>query len=193
MNTPSHVIINLFALGKEDSPQFYVPIIIGSILPDIAIFYFYFWAKVIAKLPDNKIWSEVYFTDFWQNIFAIPNSIVLCLIAAVVCHFYQLHWLKIMFISMIVHCLFDLPVHHDDAHRHFVPLTNYRFVSPVSYWDTRHYAQWIGLLEFCLVSLSSFYLFNMINAWWGKGLILLNSVVYCLFYLFFYLRYFKVV
>ena len=27
----------------------------------------------------------------------------------------------------------------DDAHRHFYPLSDYRFISLVSYWDPRHY------------------------------------------------------
>ncbi len=190
MNTPSHVVINLFLLSKEDTNKFYLPIIIGSILPDIAIFWFYFWAKFIGKIPANKIWSEVYFTDYWQNIFAIPNSIVLCLVGVGICHFYHWNWVKIMLISMIVHCLFDLPVHHDDAHRHFVPLTNYRFISPLSYWDSRHYAKWVSLVELLLVNISTFFLYNQFNSWWAKGLVLFNATIYLVFYLRFYLRYF---
>ena len=190
MNTPSHVVVNLFLLGKGESSQFYLPIIIGSLLPDVAIFWFYFWAKFIAKIPESKIWSEVYFTDFWQDIFAIPNSIVLCLIGAIICHYYQLTWLKIMFVSMIIHCLFDLPVHHDDAHRHFVPLTNYRFISPFSYWDVRHYGKWVALVELLLVNISSFYLFNQFNSWWAKGITLFNLTIYIFFYWRFFLKYF---
>jgi len=42
-----------------------------------------------------------------------------------------------------------LPVHHDDGHRHFFPLSDWRFESPVSYWDPAHYGHiflWIELL-----------------------------------------------
>ena len=186
MNTPSHVIINLFLLGKKNYSNFYAPIIIGSILPDIAIFWFYFWAKFIAKIPPSKIWSEVYFSNFWQNIFAIPNSIVLCLVATIICHYHDLTWLKIMFISMILHCLFDLPVHHDDAHRHFVPISNYRFISPFSYWDVRHFGKWIALLELLLVTISTYYLLNQSNSWWSKGLFMSNLTICSFFYWRFY-------
>lgn len=188
MNTPSHVIINLFVLGREKSSQFYLPIIMGSILPDIAIFWFYFWTKFIKKIPSSTIWSDLYFRTFWQNIFAIPNSIVLCLIGVLICHYYQLYWLKILFISMIVHCLCDLPVHHDDAHRHFVPLTNYRFISPFSYWDVRYFGKWVALVELLLVNVSSVYLFNQFNFWWAKGLLVLTNSFYLIFYFKFYWR-----
>ena len=191
MNTPSHVVVNLFLLGKEESSRFYLPIILGSLLPDVAIFWFYFWAKFIGKIPESKIWSEVYFTDYWQNIFAIPNSIVLCLVGVAVCHYYQLTWLKIMFISMIIHCLFDLPVHHDDAHRHFVPLTNYRFKSPFSYWDIRHHAKWISLIELMLVNISSYFLYTQFNSWWAKSFVLFNVTIYVILYGRFFLPYFR--
>ena len=188
MNTPSHIVINLFLLGRGPSSQFYLPIIVGSLLPDIAIFWFYFWAKFIQKIPESKIWSETYFSDFWQNIFAIPNSIILSLIGVLICQYYQLTWLKIVFISMIIHCLFDLPVHHDDAHRHFAPLTNYRFISPFSYWDVRYFGKWVALIELLLVNLCSYYLFNQFTSIWGRVLLIFNSGVYLVFYLKFYWR-----
>lgn len=186
MNTPSHVIINLFILGRHQPSQFNLPIIIGSLLPDVAIFWFYFWTKFIKKLPESTIWSETYFSSSWQDIFAIPNSIVLCLIGVVIAHYLQQPFLKIMFISMIIHCLCDLPVHHDDAHRHFVPLTDFRFVSPFSYWDVRYHGKWVALLELLIVSGSSVYLYLIFNSWWAKGLILTNNFLYLIFYWRFY-------
>jgi len=36
---------------------------------------------------------------------------------------------------MALHALFDFPLHHDDGHRHFWPFSEFRFDSPVSYWD----------------------------------------------------------
>ena len=187
MNTPSHIVINLFILGREESTNNSLPIIIGSILPDIAIFWFYFWAKFIKNIPSSKIWSEVYFSSFWQNIFAIPNSIVLCLIGVGLAHYWQQPFWKILFISMIVHCLLDLPVHHDDAHRHFVPLSNYRFISPLSYWDKNHYGKWVALAELLLVLASSWYLYFNFQFWWARFLLLINSSLSLVLYVRFYL------
>jgi hypothetical protein len=55
--------------------------------------------------------------------------------------------LLVFFSSMLLHVFGDLPLHHDDAHRHFFPFSDWRFVSPVSYWDPAHHGQWAGLIE----------------------------------------------
>ncbi len=52
---------------------------------------------------------------------------------------------------MLLHIFGDLPLHHDDAHRHFFPLLDWRFLSPVSYWDPAHHGQWASLVEFIAV------------------------------------------
>jgi hypothetical protein len=41
----------------------------------------------------------------------------------------------------------DLPLHHEDAHRHFLPFTNWRFISPVSYWDPEYHGRIIAVIE----------------------------------------------
>lgn len=186
MNTPSHVIINLVILGRQKTADYSFPIIIGSLLPDIAIFWFYFWTKWIKKIPESRIWSEVYFSSSWQNIFAIPNSIVLCLIGVGIAHYWQKPFWKIMFISMIVHCLFDLVVHNNDAHRHFFPVSNYRFISPISYWDKKHYGKWVALAELLLVLGCSYSLYLNVNMWWVRFLLLGSGGLYSILYFRFY-------
>ena len=41
----------------------------------------------------------------------------------------------------------DFLLHHNDGHRHFLPFSDFRFVSPVSYWDPRHYGGIVAPLE----------------------------------------------
>lgn len=50
-------------------------------------------------------------------------------------------------LAALLHLAGDLPVHATDAHRHFWPLTDWRFVSPVSYWDPAHGGQWFSWVE----------------------------------------------
>ena len=40
-----------------------------------------------------------------------------------------------LFSAALVHLTLDFPLHNDDARAHFWPLTNWKFTSPVSYWD----------------------------------------------------------
>jgi hypothetical protein len=52
---------------------------------------------------------------------------------------------------LLLHVFGDLPLHHDDAHRHFFPFLDWRFRSPVSYWDPAHRGAWASLVEFTVV------------------------------------------
>ncbi|MBD2184728.1 hypothetical protein H6S82_26375 [Planktothrix sp. FACHB-1355] len=183
MNTPSHAILNLFFLGKKSLPEANLTIFIGAILPDIPIFVLYGWAKLIARLPEKQIWSEVYYQAFWQNIVALFHSIPLAFLGWFIA--YKLGWQKvqILCISMVLHSLFDLPVHNDDAHRHFFPFSNYRFISPISYWDKKHYGGIVSVVEISLVLLASFPVFNLLQSWIGKGLLIAIDLVYLYFFL----------
>lgn len=184
MITPSHAILNLFFLGRQNLPQANLPIFLGAILPDLPIFVMYGWAKLIARIPDSTIWKETYYEPFWQNIVAIGHSIPLALLGWAIA--YKLNWkmMQVFCISLVLHSLLDLPVHNDDAHRHFFPFSNYRFISPISYWDPNHYGGIVSFVERLLVLLASFPVFNLIQSWFGKGFLILIDV----FYLFFLVR-----
>jgi len=133
MNTPSHLILNLALLRRPDQGGYTWPILLGAMAPDAALFVFYGWAKWVQQLPESVIWREAYYSQPWQDIFAIGNSIPLALLGlAVSVALKQTAW-GLFFASMVLHHLCDLPLHHDDAHRHFVPLSDVRFTSPVSY------------------------------------------------------------
>ncbi|NJK73894.1 MAG: hypothetical protein HC849_23180 [Oscillatoriales cyanobacterium RU_3_3] len=188
MNTPSHAIINLAILGKAQHPELNLLIVTGGILPDIPIFLFYFWAKYIARLPEATIWSKAYYDPAVQNIVALFHSIPLGAIGWLIAYYFGWQSLQILCLSMILHSLGDLPVHNDDAHRHFFPFSNYRFISPFSYWDRNHYGTIVSLVEMLLVMLSSYHVFGLINSYVGKGLLILVNFVYLIMYVLFYLR-----
>jgi len=188
MKTPSHAIINLAILGQPQLPQSNLIISIGGILPDIPIFLFYFWAKYMARLPEATIWSKAYYEPFVQNIVALFHSIPLAGIGWLIAYYLGSPSLQILFISMILHSLGDLPVHNDDAHRHFFPFSNYRFISPFSYWDRNHYGSIVSLVEMLLVLLSTFGIFGLVNSYFGKVLLILVNCFYLIGAMSFYVR-----
>ncbi len=151
MNTPSHCTINLALLSRATTPHHNGAIALGAVLPDLPIFIFYFVAKYLQKMPERQIWSEGYYQPLWQNLVALGHSIPLAAIAAALCYYFNWTTAALLFASMVFHSLFDLPVHNDDAHRHFYPFSNYRFISPISYWDPKHYGRIVSLVELLLV------------------------------------------
>ncbi|MBE9163691.1 MULTISPECIES: hypothetical protein [Microcoleaceae] len=188
MKTPSHAIINLAILGRAQHSELNLLIVTGGILPDIPIFLFYFWAKYIARLPEATIWSTAYYEPFVQNIVALFHSIPLAVIGWVIADYFGWQSVQILFLSMILHSLGDLPVHNDDAHRHFFPFSNYRFISPISYWDRKHYGSIVSVVEMLLVLLSTFRVFGFVHSYIGKGLLILVNGFYLIGAVSFYLR-----
>jgi len=84
--------------------------------------------------------------------------------------------------SMALHCLVDLPLHREDAHAHFWPLTSWRFLSPISYWDPRHGGSFFLAFELALLLAAPFVLRRRSRAW-GRvgGVTLAASVLFGVF------------
>ncbi len=66
--------------------------------------------------------------------------------------------------SMFLHACFDFPLHHDDAHHHFFPFSDWRFLSPVSYWDPAWHGQIVASLELVLVAAGGAWLLRTAQA-----------------------------
>ena len=188
MNTPSHAILNLVIFNQKLRHQASPAILIGAVLPDLPIFVFYFLMKFVYKLPPQQIWSEAYYQPFWQFMVSIFHSIPLALLGVLICHLGNWQVMKLLFISMILHSILDLPVHNDDAHRHFFPLSDYRFISPISYWDVNHYGHIAAFVEILLVLGATVYLLPKIKAYWAIGLLVVVNLFYWVGYYQFYLR-----
>lgn len=188
MNTPSHAIINLAIQGMPKLPKANLAIVMGGILPDIPIFIFYFWAKLIVRLPEAKIWSEAYYHPFVQDIVALFHSIPLALIGWAIAYYFKSEIIQVICLSMVLHSLLDLPVHHDDAHRHFYPFSNYRFISPFSYWDPRYHGKVVAFIEMMLVLFATFRVFPWVSSPLGKGSMVVVNIFYLIAYFFFYVR-----
>ncbi|NEO36422.1 MAG: hypothetical protein F6J90_08845 [Moorea sp. SIOASIH] len=184
MNTPSHAIINLAVLNQQTQLQAALPITIGAILPDAPIFILYIWAKLIRRQPEYQIWSQTYELPFWQNLVATFHSLPLALCGVIISHYWGWQLWEILCWSMILHSLLDLPVHNDDAHRHFFPLSNYRFISPFSYWDPKHHGHTVSTLEKLLVLVATIVSFSMIESWIGKSLLIVVNVLYLIAFLY---------
>lgn len=186
MNTPSHAIINL-ALGDAIFSRYRWAIVLGAILPDIPIFIFYGWAKSIANLSEKEIWTQAYWQPGIQNWVALFHSLPLAAIAAVVAWKSGQKTLLAFCLSLILHSFLDLPVHHDDAHRHFFPFSNYRFISPFSYWDPNHYGTIVAAIELLSVLAATIYLFGVLDSRIAKGVLIATNLLYAIAYFRFYL------
>ncbi|MEM7206470.1 MAG: hypothetical protein AAF434_01470 [Pseudomonadota bacterium] len=149
MNTPSHAIINLFILRDRGQPKIAAAVVVGAVLPDVAMVGFYAWHLTLGT-PESIIWSTEYYKPIWQAFFDFFNSVPLMTLGALIAWRISNPILLFFFASMLLHALGDIGLHVEDAHRHFYPFSDWRFVSPFSYWNPEYHGNWISLIEFCL-------------------------------------------
>ena len=190
MNTPAHAIANLLLLGRRQDKHAALAVTAGSLLPDLPILWFYFQEKVLRGTPEMVIWRESYYREGWQVFFDLFNSLpILGLLFSAVWWFESQRSraypgldgarpLSLLFAGMAVHALCDLPLHNDDGHRHFWPLSDWRFENPISYWDPEHYGLWTVLAEIALVTVGSIWLYRFYRERWGRILVALIGASY---------------
>ena len=179
MYTQAHILFNYFAI-KQKNHKFWPWIIAGALVPDSPMFVFYFIEKFIIGSSEKLIWSERYFLDGWQDFIDCFNSLPIAMVLLLIFYFLKKKYLILFAVSMILHLLMDLPLHHDDAHRHFFPLLDYRFESPVSYWDPRHYGVYFSSFEGVSYLLIGGFMWKNIKSMISKGFIVFGGLVYIL-------------
>ena len=199
MTTPAHAALSLIVLGRSERNA--LPVALGAVAPDAPMLVFYLWERLVRGVSEGRIWSERYFDPGWQVVFDIPSSIpllalALCILLVLVGRRStgrfpaagvaatprpaRLTAATLFVASMILHALGDLPLHREDAHRHFFPVSDWRFTSPVSYWDPDHYGGYAAVGEVVLVLAVSVFLFRTYR---GRGRWIVAGVagVYALF------------
>ncbi|MCP4182906.1 MAG: hypothetical protein GY761_06265 [Hyphomicrobiales bacterium] len=94
MNTQTHVLIAsaLFSKSGTSSTARNISAAGGGLLPDLAIFFMFFWSKVIGT-PEHTVWNEWYFNSKWQFVINISNClplfITLLLIGSAIARWYK--------------------------------------------------------------------------------------------------------
>jgi hypothetical protein len=133
-------------------------------------------------------YGQTYWHPVWQKVFAPFHSIPLAVVGWLIAGCGGWVSAQTVFLSMVLHSLFDLPVHNTDAHRHFFPLSNYRFRRPISYWDVKRHGAIVALVELFLVLAATLYILPRTQSLTGQGLLAIINIIYATGYFWFYLQ-----
>lgn len=185
MNTPVHVTLALAALGRKDKPKLNTPIVVGALIPDIAMFLLFFYEVAIGT-PQMVIWNQKYYSPLWQNTTDLFNSIPIFIAIYLVALHKKWTAVQVLCLAGLLHLLTDLPLHHDDGHRHFYPFSDWRFESPVSYWDPNHYGHYWSIFEAILLMVTAYLSYKIIQNKWAQIILVTVCLVSLLMPLFFY-------
>lgn len=174
MNTQSHAILSYalirYVVGKraDNIRYFNLLIFTGSLLPDLPLYIFFTYFTFIAPVPQEILWGELYFQPFWQSLVSAFHSFPIWLTVVTVFLLLKNSGGALFGIAGFLSSAQDFLLHHDDAHAHFWPFSDYRFASPVSYWDPNYYGQTVAVVEIIAVLLVSIWVFRKLRSVWGR-------------------------
>ena len=172
MNTPAHVIVGAAAFARPGALAVNAAAVLGSLMPDISLYVMASTALFLIDVPPNVVFDEYYFSDAWQQVFAVDNSFIVWGVILGLALWRRSAVLTAFAGAALLHLALDFPLHHDDARPHFWPLSDWVFVSPFSYWDRRHFGQVIGPLEAMLCIVLCAVLLLRFEDWRSRVLIL---------------------
>ena len=161
-----------------------VAIFLGSIIPDLAIYLWAPYQSVVNGVSGEEMWRVLYFEAPMQNLIAWFNSIPIYGLLAVIGYAARGRtWGKLMLffaLAALIHMATDLPVHAEDAYRHFWPISNWRFYSPLSYWDNNHHAVWVSKIDTAIALASVAVLWQRFPSRWVKITLSITAGFYIL-------------
>ena len=122
MNTPAHLIFAAAAFGKPDVRRVTIAALIGGFLPDLSLYLLAGYSMFILDITPQRVFDELYFSDAWQQVFAIDNSFILWGIGLAAALYWRRAWAVALCGGALLHLAFDFPLHSEDARMHFWPL-----------------------------------------------------------------------
>lgn len=176
MNTPTHIILNYALLENKTNRKEKWAIIIGGILPDITIFFMFFWALAMG-IDQSTLWNEMYFQPEWQAVKNIFNSVPLTLAILAIGFALKKRWIQLFSYSLLIHFLLDFFTHVNDGHAHFFPFSNFIYQSPISYWDQNFYGTLGSTIELSLLAVATLYIVPRLRTWYMRVLVLMALVL----------------
>ena len=171
MNTPAHLIFGMTAFGKAHRPAVTAAAFAGALIPDLSLYLMAGGHLLVLGTDPQVVFGQLYFSDAWQSIFRIDNSMVLWGIALVLGLMWRSPVVFALCGAALLHLVFDFALHHDDGRAHFWPISNWIFQSPVSYWDPRHYGGIVGPIEIAAVLVCCVVLWRRFAGIWMRALV----------------------
>lgn len=155
MNTQSHVLMGALLFGRT-VPKLAWAGAAGGLVPDLPMFAIVGFLRLTGH-EFEEIFGKLYWKHWWQVANAIGHNFILWSVLSIVGAMLAKSASRIsaergalLFAlsgSALIHSAVDFLCHRNDGHMHFWPLSQWRFVSPVSYWDSAHFGTQFSLFE----------------------------------------------
>lgn len=190
MMTPTHMLVAAgVTTRKRMGPGLVALAFFAGFFPDLPMLVMVIWARWTGftgnmwRAPDGLYWSVP-----WQTAISATHSFpIWAAVFAVGLYLYfrdrGSKWalaLMVLGAGAFVHAVFDFPVHTTDAHAHFWPFSDWRFISGVSYYEPQHYGNIVSKVEIVIGAAMTVLIFRRFRSWWVRGFSLFLCLPYVL-------------
>lgn len=174
-------------------------VLIGSVTPDLPLYGLFAWTKIMG-IPEDVLWGQIYWSPPWPVIMGAGHSfIVLGTILIIGLWMWQRSThtkasalsaqasdsgesigeiIACFAAAALIHALADFPLHVDDNHMQFWPVSDYKFRSPVSYWDPDHNGTVWSIIEALIGIICAVVLWRRFPQWWVRALCAFAILLY---------------
>ncbi len=174
MRTPAHLIMGAAAFGRPNAKLVTGMAIFGGLFPDLSLYIMSMWHIFVLETTAREVFRELYYSELWQQIFAVDNSFILIGALVAFSLWKAIDWLFAFSGAAFLHIFTDFLLHHDEARRHFWPVSDWVFHSPVSYYDRDHHGELFSMIEIGIVVGLTLILVRRFPTWIARaGFILL--------------------
>ncbi len=153
------------AFGKPEVRNTTLAALAGGFAPDFSLYAMAMVSMWVLGIEPNVVFGQLYYSDAWQQVFAIDNSFVFWGAGLCVALWAGSKVWTAFAGAGLLHLIFDFPLHTHDARMHFWPITDWKFISPFSYWDGRAHADTIGIFVLALVVVLGLVVFRRYKSW----------------------------
>lgn len=178
MITTTHMLISAMATTRPRMRGWMITLgWLGGLVPDLSMFAMVGMSRFMME-EGVSLWRQpdgLYWNAPWRPMSDLLHSMpiwgLLALIGWLVWRRSSGRWaiagqaLLVVSAGAFLHALGDFFTHTDDAHAHFVPLTDWRFSSPVSYYRSSHFGREFSMVELVFVAFAVWWMFTRFKQW----------------------------
>lgn len=160
MITTTHLVINALTARSKKFTAAKLPkawFIFGGLAPDLFLYaaslFAFGYYRIIGELSGRELFDFIYDDLFFNNpLWIVGQNLLHAPMVLLVLYLLgtklQKVWLRSLSAGCGLHTVIDILTHNDDGPLVFFPFNwQYRFSSPISYWDPEHYGNIVGPID----------------------------------------------
>ena len=148
MMTQTHMLIGAALFARPGARWAGPAALAGALAPDLDVALMWI-AERIGGASSCVIFRDRFWESPWVETQAVSNSALLWALIALAGFLTRDRGVALLAFgaSGFLHVCGDFLLHADDARAHLQPFTDWRFHSPVSYWDPRYFGRVVMAAE----------------------------------------------